>query len=233
MVKKMLIVTLLAAVIGCGGKVSSVDEFARLVGTIQNKNKEIGERNKEIMDAVQKFNANRKADEQIVLPDSLMGLNKEQLKLIQEMVSKEQDATYKGLLNQVIDKNNQIQKLSSDLEDIKSKLPKPYVVKGGDSHYKVCFEYLTKEQNVTADKANELLQQTFLADDVLEGFNIWLYYNDGVFGTFVSQGSVKISPNAFKNIIRKSQIEAAKAAGREEAMKEMNGQTEQKPAEQK
>ena len=233
MLKKMLMVTVLAAVIGCGGKVSSVDEFARLVGTIQNKNKEIGERNKEIMDAVQKFNANRKADEQIVLPDSLMGLNKEQLKLVQEMVTKEQDATYKGLLNQVIEKNSQIQKLASDLEDVKSKLPKPYVVKGGDSHYKVCFEYLTKEKSIPADKANELLQQTFLADDVLEGFNIWLYYNDGVFGTFVSQGSVKISPNAFKNIIRKSQIDAAKASGREEAMKEMQGTTEQKPAEQK
>ncbi|MBL7994537.1 hypothetical protein JNM05_04120 [bacterium] len=231
MLKRLLMLTVLAAFVSCGGKVSSVDEFARLVGTIQNKNKEIGERNKEIMDAVQKFNANRKADEQIVLPDSLMGLNKEQLKLVQEMVTKEQDATYKGLLNQVIDKNNQIQKLSSDLEDIKSKLPKPYVVKGGDSHYKVCFEYLTKEKNISADKANELLQQTFLADDVLEGFNIWLYYNDGVFGTFVSQGSIRISPNAFKNIIRKGQIEAAKASGREEAIKEMQGS--ETPAEQK
>ena len=233
MLKHWLMMVVLAALVGCGGKVSSVDEFARLVGTIQNKNKEIGEKSREIADAVQKFNANRKADEQIVLPDSLMGLNKDQLKLIQDMVSKEQDATYKGLLNQVIDKNNQIQKISSDLEDIKSKLPKPYVVKGGDSHYKVCFEYLTKEKNIPADKANELLQQTFLADDVLEGFNIWLYYNDGVFGTFVTQGSVKISPNAFKNIIRKSQIEAAKASGRDEAIKEMQGSTEQKPADQK
>ena len=231
MLKRLLMMTVLAAFVSCGGEVSSVDEFARLVGTIQNKNKEIGERNKEIMDAVQKFNAERKPDEQIVLPDSLMGLNKEQLKLVQEMVTKEQDATYKGLLNQVIDKNNQIQKLSSDLEDIKSKLPKPYVVKGGDSHYKVCFEYLTKEKNISADKANELLQQTFLADDVLEGFNIWLYYNDGVFGTFVSQGSVRISPNAFKNIIRKGQIEAAKASGREEAIKEMQGS--EKPVEPK
>lgn len=233
MLKRLLMLAVLAVLVGCGGKVSSVDEFARLVGTIQNKNKEIGERNKEIMDAVQKFNMNRKADEQIVLPDSLMGLNKEQLKLIQDMITKEQDATYKGLLNQVIDKNNQIQKLSSDLDDIKSKLPKPYVVKGGDSHYKVCFEYLTKEKSLPADKANDLLQQAFLADDLLEGFNIWLYYNDGVFGTFVNQGSVRISPNAFRNIIRKNQIEAAKASGREEAMKEVNGKTEQKPVEQK
>lgn len=224
--KKTLILLTLVALFGCSKEPNSMDDFTRLVGKIQSKSKEIGNINMEIADAVQKFNANRKEDEQIKIPDSAYGLNKEQLKLVQDMIQKEQDPTYRGLLTQIVDKNKQIQKLSEDLEDVKAKLPKPYSVKEGDSHYNVCFNFLTKEKGLSKERANELLQQSFLADDLLPGFNVWLYYNDDVFGTFVNQGSVKISPNQFARIIRKKQIDAA----RQEVMEQMkNGEETPKP----
>ncbi len=222
MMKSMLTGALMLSLFACGDKPSNIEEFQRLVQKVSKKNEEMGQINAQIVDAVKQYNEKRKADEKpIVLPDSMMGLNSEQLKLLQGMIEKEQDLSTKGLLTQIIDRDKQIDKLSTDLQDMKAKLPRPYAVKAGDSHYKVCFEFLTKEKNVQPDRAKELLNQTFLADDVLPGFNIWLYYNDEVFGTFVNQGSVKISPNQFRNIIRNKAINEAKEAGRQEILNSM------------
>ena len=208
MLKRILLCAILAALAGCSKQASSLDEFTRLAGTIKEKNQEIGKIDQDIREAVHKFNTNRKADEQIALPDSLLGLNKDQLKLVQSMVDKEQDLTYRGLLTQIVDKNKQIEKLGSDMEELKAKLPKPVVVKAGDTHYRISANFL-KEKGVPQDKITQLLEETLLADELMDGFNVWLYYNDGVFGTFVTQGSVKISPNQFKRIIRKQQLDVA------------------------
>lgn len=222
MLKKSLATALvLMWAVACSKEVGSIEEFNSLVKKIQNKNEEIGGIQKEINDAVSQFNANRKADEQIVLPDTVMGLSKEQTSLIKTMIDKEQDMTYRGLLNQIIEKNDQIAKINNELADVKAKLPKPYIVTGGDSHYKVCLDWLMKEKGLTKERANQLLDETALIDELVPGFNVWLYYNDGTFGTFVTQGTSRISPNRFKYAIRKMQLDKAKEEGREEAMKEM------------
>lgn len=217
MLKNLILSAFVLSLISCG-KPSNIEEFQRLVQKVSKKNEEIGSINMEIAEAVRKYNESRKADEQpIVLPDSMMGLNKEQLKLIQDMISKEQDISTKGMLTQIIDKNKTIEKLNADLEDMKAKLPRPVVVKSGDTHHKIGYDFLTKEKGVDPKRANELLEQSFLADDLLPGFNVWVYYNDDVFGTFVNQGNVRISPNQFSRIIRKKQVDDAREAGRQEA----------------
>ncbi len=220
--KRFFMLILMAAVFGCGKKeVSSYEEFNKLVKQVQKKNEEIGTINKDITDMVSQYNANRKADEQIELPDSIMGLNKDQLKLIQNMVEKEQDLTYRGLLNQVIDKNMKIDKMSAEIEDLKAILPKPYIVKRGDSHEKICVNFLVNEKAVAKDEAMKLIDEVRLIDEMMEGFNVWLYYNEGTFGTFVTQGSARISPNKFNRILRRRQLEAARESGREEAMNQL------------
>lgn len=224
MLKRLVVLGISAVLLGCGEKVSSIEEFNSLVKKVQKKNEEIGDINKDIMDAVRQFNANRKADEQIVLPDTLLGLDKDQLKKVQDMIEKEQDLTYRGLLTQIVDKDKQIDKINTELRELNDKLPKPHVVKEGDSHHKVAFDWLIREKKLPKDKVFKLLEETALIDEVRVGFNIWLYYDDKeeVFGTFVTQGSSKVSPNQFKYAIRKMQLEAAKETGKEEAMRSMS-----------
>jgi len=219
---KSIVLLCVAVLVGCGPKeVGSIEEFNSLVKSVGKKNEEIADIQKDVMESVRQFNENRSADSQLVVPDTLMGFNKEQLKLIQKMVETEQNLTYKGLLNQIVEKNQQIEKMSDELTELKAKLPKPYVVVGGDTHYKVGRDFLTKEKGLAVDAANKLLDETALIDEMVPGFQVWLYYNDGVFGTFVTQGSARISPNRFKYVIRSQQLEKARSEGRDEAMQEM------------
>lgn len=205
--------------LGCQKReAGSIEEFNTLVKTVGKKNDEIADVRKEIMEAVQQFNVNRAADSQIVVPDTMMGFDANQMKLIQQMVETEQDLTYKGLLTQILDKNEQISKISAELTELKAKLPKPYDVVAGDTHYKVGRNWLTKEKGLSVEAANKLLEETALIDELVPGFQVWLYYNDGAFGTFVTQGSAHISPNRFKYVIRSQQLEEARQQGRDEAM---------------
>ena len=225
MIKRLIALLVLSAFMACSKKeASSIEEFNGLVKKVQKKNEEIGEINNDITAAVKQYNE-KHAGDAITLPDSMLGLTKEELKIIQEKVNKEQDLTYKGLLGDIISKNQQIEKMSADMEELKSKLPKPYVVKAGDSHYKVCMEWLTKDKNLSREDANKLLEEVATIDEMVPGFNIWLYYNDGTFGTFITQGTAKVSPNRFKYTMRKQQIDAAKEAGRQEALKSIEKDT--------
>lgn len=215
--KKIIMVMAIAAIVGCGSKeVSSIEEFNKLVKQVQKKNEEISAINSDIVNAVRQYNANKKADEQIELPDSIMGMDKKQLGLIQSMVEKEQDLTYRGLLNQILDKNLQIEKMNADIEDLKAKLPKPVVVKKGDTHEKICMDFLVNEKQLPKEEARKLIEEVRLVDEMMDGFYVWNYYNDGTFGTFVTKGTARISPNRFNAILRKRQLEAAREAGREE-----------------
>jgi molybdopterin converting factor small subunit len=114
-----------------------------------------------------------------------------------------------------------IDKMSAEIDDLKSKLPKPYIVKRGDSHEKICVNFLVNEKGVAKDEAMKLIDEVRLIDEMMEGFNVWMYYNEGTFGTFVTQGSARISPNKFNRILRRRQLEAAKESGREEAMNQL------------
>jgi hypothetical protein len=132
-----------------------------------------------------------------------MGLSPEQADILSKRVAQEKDVSYRGMLQEVIDLNGQINKLNSDMDAIRAQLPKPYEVQQGDSHFKVCLEWLTTEKGVAEDEAVKLIEQTSLTTELLPGFEVWNYYeapkqegDKPVFGTFVTQGTAKLSPNA-------------------------------------
>jgi len=118
-------------------------------------------------------------------------------------------------LKEIIQKNDEISSLKEEIFKIQQQLPKPYDVKKGDSHYKVCLKYLTEVEKLPKDKADELIDKVRLIEELLPGFQVWLFYKDNTFGTFVTQGKAKISPNRFAYITRKQALERANLEGKQ------------------
>jgi hypothetical protein len=174
---------------------TEVKNFQELVMHVDKLNNQISDRESKIMEMVRKYNASHPNAAFDTAGISAMGLSPEQAEVLQRRVSQEKDVSYRGLLQEVIDVNGQMQQLNTELADLRSKLPAPYEVKQGDSHFKVCLEFLT-DKGVPEDQAVKLIEQTSLTTELLPGFEVWNYYNDGVFGSFVTQGAAKMSPNA-------------------------------------
>lgn len=174
---------------------TEVKNFQELVLKVDKLNGQISEREEKIMDMVRKYNTSHPEAALDTTGISSMGLSMEQAEILSKRVSQEKDISYRGLLQEIIALNGEMDKLNQDMLDLRSKLPAPYTVKQGDSHFKVCLEYLL-EKGVPEDEAVKLIEQTSLTTELLPGFEVWNYYNEGVFGSFVTQGTARLSPNA-------------------------------------
>jgi len=174
---------------------TEVRNFQELVMHVDKLNNQISDREQKIMDLVRKYNTAHPEGSFDTTGIASMGLSPEQAEVIAKRVSQEKDISYRGMLQEVITLNGDIEKLTQDLAEVRSKLPAPHEVQQGDSHFKVCLEFLI-EKGVPEDQAVKMIEQTSLTTELLPGFEVWNYYNEGVFGSFVTQGTARLSPNA-------------------------------------
>ena len=119
-------------------------------------------------------------------------LTDEQRQMLVERIQQERAGT-KTLLQDIINRDKQIQDLRTRMNDMGSQLPDHVTAKQGDSHDKIAMKYLI-DKGVSAQKAFDMVSQLSLVGDLVPGFTVWTYYADGQFGTWVTRGSAAISP---------------------------------------
>ncbi len=203
---------------GCGSdKVDNIQDFQTLVQKIDERNQDINAKQNDITELIRKYNQNvpegKRVD--IVFGDTTMGMNAKQKQIVEDLLKQEKDVTWNGLLKEIIQKNDEISSLKEEIFKAQQQLPKPYDVKRGDTHEKVSMKYLMEVEKLDKKKAEELVDKVRLIEELLPGFQVWLFYKDDVFGTFVTQGKAKISPNRFAYITRKQALERANTQGRQ------------------
>ncbi len=126
-------------------------------------------------------------------PETLQ-LSDEQKKALEERIKTEKDSSYRALLQETIDKDKQIKELNDKLAKLKSELPKPDVARANDSHYGLAMRFL-KKQGVPEAQAKRLVENVNIMEKLAPGFEVYHFYSNGVYGTWVAKGKAKISPS--------------------------------------
>ncbi|GLH72738.1 hypothetical protein GETHLI_12400 [Geothrix limicola] len=121
-------------------------------------------------------------------------LTDEQKKALEERIKNEKNSSYQALLQEVLDKDKEIKELNSKLAKLKADLPKPDVAKPNDSHYGMAMRFL-KKKGVPEAEAKKLVSRVAILDKLAPGFEVYHFYANGTYGTWVSQGKAKISPS--------------------------------------
>lgn len=121
-------------------------------------------------------------------------LSESQAALLQTMLSKEEDISLKGLLQQILDTKSRIGELEDQIDLTKSQLPTPAIVERGDSHLELAVDYLVKNHGLDAKDAEKLAGRSLLTNNLAPGMEVWHFYADGVYGTTVTQGTARVSP---------------------------------------
>lgn len=207
----------------CGKKKpEDIKEFQELITELDHRNADIMQKRQEIQDILQAYNQSVPEEKKVKFNfgDGQV-MTPEEEKTIRELLQKEKDVSYQGLLKQVVEKNSDIENLQRQIAELQSRLPKPYDVKRGDTHYKLCVKYVMEVEGLSRAQADSLVDRVALITDLVKGFQVWFYYNNGVFGTFVTQGTAKISPSRLARITRRKVIEEARAQGRTQAFEEI------------
>ncbi len=148
----------------------------------------------------------------------MLALTPEQRAYLKKRLAQEKDSSYSAIIQEILKKDDEIKQLRKEIQDLKDKLPKPYTVKAGDNHFDICMRYLTEQKGLSPEEAQKLIERVNLLDYLLPGFQVYLFYNDGVFGTFVTQGTANMSPNQIKRYYKTKLINERDKA-RQEAEK--------------
>ncbi len=121
-------------------------------------------------------------------------LTDEQKKALEERIKNEKNSSYQALLQEVLDKDKEIKDLNSKIAKIRADLPKPDLAKPNDSHYGMALRFL-KKKGVPEAEAKKLVSRVAILDKLAPGFEVYHFYANGTYGTWVSQGKAKITPN--------------------------------------
>jgi len=137
----------------------------------------------------------KEAGVQDVRPNAeTMQLSDDQKKALEDRIKAEKDSSYKALLQEVIDKDKEIQSLNEKIAKLKSILPKPDVAREGENHYAMAIRFL-KKKGISENEAKRLVSRVNIMEKMAPGFEVYHFYSNGVYGTWVTQGKAKITPN--------------------------------------
>jgi len=127
-------------------------------------------------------------------PDAETGqLTPEQKDMLEKRIGAEKDNSTKGLIQEVLDRDKEIDGLNEKINGLRAILPRPDVAAGNDSHYGLAMRFL-RARKVGEETARRLVSRVFLMDRLTPGFEVYHFYSNGVYGTWVAQGSAPLSP---------------------------------------
>ena len=123
-----------------------------------------------------------------------MQLTDEQKKALEERIKNEKNSSYQALLQEVLDKDKEIKDLNQKIAKLKADLPKPDNAREGDSHYGLAIKFL-KKKGVPEAEARKLVSNVNIMEKLAPGFEVYHFYANGVYGTWVAKGRAKITPS--------------------------------------
>ena len=135
-------------------------------------------------------------------------LDENEKKILEQRIKEEKDVSVKSLLEEILQKNNEIQELNAKIAEIEALLPKPHIVVKGENHFQVAMDFLMNEKGVEKERALELVERTALFDELVPGFKVWNFYTGDAYGSSVTQGTASISPNTLIRQAKKKLVDA-------------------------
>jgi hypothetical protein len=120
-------------------------------------------------------------------------LTEEQKKALEARVHIEKDSSRLGLFKEILEKEKELQTLGDRLTALKATLPEPEVARPNDSHYGLALRFL-KSRGQSEAQARQTLSRVALSERLAPGFEVYHFYVNGQYDTWVAQGRATIAP---------------------------------------
>jgi hypothetical protein len=134
-----------------------------------------------------------------VAPDpATLQLTDAQRASLENRIKAEKNSSYQALLQEGLDKDQEIKTLNTRIAQLRAVLPKPVIAQADDSHYGLAMRFL-RRKGVPEEKAKLLIAKVLIMDKLAPGFEVYNYYANGVYGTWVAQGKAEMSPTQLQS----------------------------------
>ena len=188
-----------------GSETPKVKQMHKLVSKIRNLETDVNQKQGEIMELIKDYR--EKTGESLPTMDGL-NLTEDEKQLLEEKIQSEQDVSIKSLLSDILEKKDEISELQGKIKILEALLPSPHMVTQGENHYEIAMNFLLNEKGIEKKRALKLIERTAMFEPLIPGFKVWNFYSGEEYGTFITQGSAPISPNAIRRKAKKDLVDA-------------------------
>lgn len=188
--------------IDSSGKIRQMQELTQKVQEIEA---DVKEKEDEIFDLTEEVK--EKTGEESLGVNTL-NLSDQEKEILEKRIKDEKDVSVKSLLEDILEKNDEIRELKAKIAEIEKLLPIPHIVKRGENHYMIAMDFLINEKKLEKKKAMRLVERTAVFDELVPGFKVWNFYTGDAYGTSVTQGTARISPNTLIRRAKKKLVDA-------------------------
>ena len=162
-------------------------------------------------------------------PETLQ-LTEPQKVALEARIKAEKNSSYQALLQEVLDKDKDLVEINDKMAKLKAVLPRPDLARENDSHYGMAMRFL-KKKGVQEEQARKLVSRVLIMDKLAPGFQVYHFYANGVYGSWVSQGKATVTPTELQ-AEEKAKIEGerdtavAQSSKLQEELSDLNAQKE-------
>jgi len=150
-------------------------------------------------------------------PDpATLQLTEAQKTALEARIKAEKNSSYQALLQEVLDKDQEIKAINAKIAQLRSILPRPEIAQVNDSHYGMAMRFLRKK-GVPEEKAKLLISKVLVMDKLAPGFEVYHFYANGVYGSWVAQGKAEQSPTELQAEAR-TQLEGERDAATQKSV---------------
>ena len=179
------------------------DTPEELLTALRNDRARIDQTTDAMMRKIDTYNQGRKSGERTIQFSEVFmeDLTGDQRDVLNELLTQEQDVSYKALLQKMIADRDSIKGLQQKVLQLEQRLPDTFVVaKKGDRHSDLAMNYLKTEAQIDENKAKDLLSKVDRTDELVPGNHVWFFYdkNQDTFRTYVTQGEAGQTPLAVR-----------------------------------
>ncbi len=139
-------------------------------------------------------------------------LTVEQKGELEKRLKSEKGIGYKDLIRDILNKQKEVEGLKVQVQNLEKTLPSAVIVRRGDRQFNIAMNFLTKEKGLDPATARKLVLRVNLMDELVPGFKVWNFYDNGVYGTFVTQGGASVSPYGVIRRAKKKLVNAKNQA---------------------
>jgi hypothetical protein len=184
---------------------AQIRQMQEMTQEVQQLESDVKEKQDEIFSLVDDY---KEKTGEVTLGVNALDLGENEKKILEQRIKEEKDVSVKSLLEEILEKNNEIRDLNAKIAEIEALLPKPHIVVRGETHYQVAMDFLMNEKGVEKKRALELVERTALFDQLVPGFKVWNFYTGDAYGSSVTQGTAGISPNTLIRRAKKELVDA-------------------------
>jgi hypothetical protein len=184
---------------------AQIRQMKEMTQKVQKMESGVKEKEDEIFSLVDEYKEKTGEDS---LGVNALNLDDNEKQILEQRIREEKDVSVKSLLEEILEKNNEIRELKGKIAEIEALLPKPHIVQRGENHYQVAMDFLLNEKKVEKKRAMKLVERTALFDELVPGFKVWNFYTGDAYGSSVTQGTANISPNTLIRRAKKKLVDA-------------------------